>query len=354
MATRALPEQENDKQMRHSRRVYLLTSPRTASNLFVKMLNVEEQPNMATNSYYAGYFFMPAFCKRNDLDKWDVPYDNMAEDHKRIIRDDAQAAADHFRAFCESAKREGRVVFAKEHVNMMMKSTLLDQLIHGTPVESVPPSWVIHMDEATDRHSIRNPTFLPDDWLETFQPTFLIRHPALQIPSFYRVHLEGRGPNDTASRKAYMRATYTLVAFRQMYDFYAKHFRAHAPSSPWPLVIDAAELTAYPMDVMRHFCSIAGFDFSKCKFKWELASRETVDELPNNVERRAFSTLHASTGVLSGKTSLSVVDVEVEATKWKAEFGEEVAKEIETFVRRSLPDYVYLRRQRWSPSVRSD
>jgi len=306
---------------------------------------------MATNSYYGGYFFMPAWCKRNDLDRWDIPFDDLSEEHKKIIRDNTQADADHFHAFSKTAEQEGKAVFAKEHVYMMMKSTLLDQLVHGTRTEPAPNPWVVRMDEAVDRHSVLNPTFIPDNWLETFQPTFLIRHPALQIPSFYRVHLNGRGPNDTASRKAYMRATYTLAAIRQMYEFYARHLRAHSSSSPWPLVIDAAELTAYPTDVMHHFCTIAGFDFSKCKFSWELAPRETLDKLPNDVERQAFSTLHASTGVLSSKTKLAVVDIDVEAKTWKAEFGEDVAGEIESFVRRSLPDYEYLRRQRWIPSV---
>lgn len=54
-----------------------------------------------------------------------------------------------------------------------------------------------------------------------------------------------------------------------------------------------------------------------------------------------LKTLHGSGGIVQGKTSKGL-DIATEAEKWKAEFGEENAIELEKIVRANMPDYEYM------------
>lgn len=56
---------------------------------------------------------------------------------------------------------------------------------------------------------------------------------------------------------------------------------------------------------------------------------------------KMLKTLHGSGGIVQGKTSKGL-DIATEAEKWKAEFGEENAIELEKIVRANMPDYEYM------------
>jgi hypothetical protein len=56
-------------------------------------------------------------------------------------------------------------------------------------------------------------------------------------------------------------------------------------------------------------------------------------------------TLRASKGIIKEKAP-ATVDIDVEAEKWKEEFGPEAAAMVEKAVRDAMPDYEYLKERR--------
>ena len=71
--------------------------------------------------------------------------------------------------------------------------------------------------------SPHNETLFPDDFLNTLKPTFLIRHPALAFPSYYRAARRADGDQYLRSEQGQRvcRNIMTLHWSRELYIFYA-------------------------------------------------------------------------------------------------------------------------------------
>jgi hypothetical protein len=61
-----------------------------------------------------------------------------------------------------------------------------------------------------------------------------------------------------------------------------------------------------------------------------------------------MGTLNASTGIQTDKLSAGI-NIDAEAKKWKAEFGEYSGREIEKKVREAMGDYEWLKSRRTIP-----
>ena len=68
---------------------------------------------------------------------------------------------------------------------------------------------------------------------------------------------------------------------------------------------------------------------------------EAAELIPNVMERRFLSTVLSSSSVIKEKTSMGVV-IEVEAKKWREEFGEEMGEQMEKWARAAMPDYEFM------------
>lgn len=131
---------------------------------------------------------------------------------------------------------------------------------------------------------------------------------------------------------------------RNLYSLYKdvifKNTTTHDTEDVWPIVLEAESVLCNPA-LIRKYCKLVGLEEEKLKFTWNAAA-EGDDLLRNPVASRMSDTLNASTGLIKGKLTTEI-DLDVEAGKWREEFGEVVGEKIERWVRDAMPDYEFLK-----------
>ncbi|KAI1439188.1 hypothetical protein GGR50DRAFT_684948 [Xylaria sp. CBS 124048] len=321
------------------KRYWLLTSPRTASNLLIRILNLDAQGVPAAR--LGGYFFFP-----NALTRVKMCVRPVSEWTPEEYAEVNEAAKGCFRALqnhVEAAEAAGHKVFIKEHIGFICSVYSDAEVFNGGPVENArPPGSIEPMHGLTTAtQSALNFTCLPDEFLKTWHPTFLIRHPAMQLPSNYRTALTEVKMDGVGRHKPELYETEgTLKFVRGLHDFYVNHF---GKDSIWPLVLDADDIIETP-EIVAKYAGLVGLDASKLKLSWDKITQEKYEQLIP-AEKVMLSTIHASTGIIKEKAAGNI-DIDVEAVKWRAEFGEEGAKNLVRWVRQMMPDYEYLRSRR--------
>ncbi|PKX89076.1 uncharacterized protein P174DRAFT_455272 [Aspergillus novofumigatus IBT 16806] len=143
-----------------------------------------------------------------------------------------------------------------------------------------------------------NETLLPDGVLLRCLPAFLIWHPALKFPSYYRVMLSF----EDGDRQKLEKMTNDFGG-----DLHPA-VDAHAP------------------ELLRHFCDVVGLNASKIRFEWEAVDQEKLTQDP--VRMRTRATLMTSSGIMPCKTFRGL-SAEDEAVKWRAEFRGPVATRLQ-------------------------
>ena len=327
------------------RRFWLLTYPRTASNLLLKILALEDQPTLLPNSKTC-YFFLPTLRIRMGLKGiYGKHPDSWTPEQRGDLMQSYQASFDNLQRHIDTAATQRKDIFVKEHVPWLMEPVAETKFVFGEGSIRESP-WTVQAIPSQIR-SEGNETVLPDAFLKTWLPTFLIRHPALAFPSSYRTCIDNEGIEAAKAQGGIHTLEMTLHWSRSLYDWYAKHFGQSNSRSDeeisWPIVLDADDIMTNPELVLR-YCKIIGFDPTKIKSSWAVATAEQLEKM-GPVERRMRSTLSASTGIVSGKTSADL-DIGEEARKWRIEFGQEEGDKMERWVRAALPDYEYLKARR--------
>ncbi len=333
------------------KRIWLLTHPRTASNLLVRILNLQHQPALrapdadtrSADDYE--YFFIstvPLRIKLANRASEDWSQDEYAEMAQLL-----QSSADQLRTHVDNAK--GRLVFVEEHL-MWMLSPEAEDLAKGTTDNRSSfwkaqfPQPTVHCEDSAMSWQIRNDTIFPDSFLRTWIPTFMIRHPALVFPSLYRTSVDLEGPEDARKNANGMfRLEMTWRWSRSLYQWYNREWEQGSTTSP-PVIIDADDIILRPEIVLK-YCELVGLESDKCRFQWEHASIEEEDGM-NFIERRMKSSLLSSSGILQQGKVAAGLEIQAEAHKWKGEFGEEEAKKIEKWVAAAMPDYEFLKERR--------
>ncbi|KAM5343886.1 hypothetical protein ACJ41O_012423 [Fusarium nematophilum] len=326
-----------DKESRQRPRYWLLTSPRTASNLLVKLLNLDEQGVRPAQG--GGYFFLPSVPQHFDLNN--KPMDTWTQEERTGLDDIHQECFDRLQEHIFAAEREGQITFVKEHVMMLNNPFFEAQHVYGTKhVPGEPKSLLMKGIKHPSLDPSRSPlnlTLLPDEFLKTWNPTFLIRHPAMVLPSLYRTCLCDIEMNGfTRAKKEPMAAEVTTKWVRSLYDLYSAHF---VDDPLWPIVLDADDIMTCPALVAK-YAQLAGLDDRKVRYSWDKASEEKVNKL-SSAEQRMLSSINASTKVDTTKVAGSI-DIGEEAVKWRNEFGMEGAQKLEQWVRDAMPDYKFL------------
>lgn len=168
---------------------------------------------------------------------------------------------------------------------------------------------------------------VPDTFLLTWQPIFLIRNPALMFPSF------ARAAGDTGRKldRSYNDAVMTLAWTRDLYCWYTER-------GVQPLLVDADDVMG-SSGVVREVCRRSGMEPDAVITKWGLESSD------NPMLGRYKSTINGSTGIIPGKDSAGL-DLEVLKRDWVDAFGTVCGHRIGRWVDESMPDYEYLREQR--------
>ena len=163
-----------------SRRFSLLTYPRTASNLLIRILSLDDQPSLPSEGKKE-YFFLPTVGLRlgqsktagRHLKEW-----TQEERHDMMNR--YQISFEALQAYVDMAAAQGKNVFVKEHAPWMMEPVAETKWAFGKNSIHESP-WTVKT-SLDPTHSTFNETVLPDEFLKTWLPTFLIRHPALVFP----------------------------------------------------------------------------------------------------------------------------------------------------------------------------
>ncbi|KAI0466871.1 hypothetical protein F4859DRAFT_286926 [Xylaria cf. heliscus] len=317
-------------------RYWLLTMPRTASNMLVRILNLDEQGVRPARN--GGYFFFPGMIARLGL--YDKPSENWTPEEHAAVKAGTQKSFDALQDHLEAAEEEGQKIFVKEHVSFLNSPFYEQEYGYGKAEDCLLETAQARGFTQSTRSSL-NFTSLSDEFLKTWYPTFLIRHPALMFPSLYRtaqkgIEMDGKG----RSRPEPYEVEATLKFARTLYEFYSDHF---GQNSQWPVLLDADDIMASPEIVMR-YAELVGLDPDKLQFSWEKASQEKIDKM-HHAEKVMLGTINASTGVDKGKMAGNI-NIDTEAGKWRDEFGEEGGRKLERWVRNAMPDYEYLRSKR--------
>ncbi|CAG7564523.1 unnamed protein product [Fusarium equiseti] len=326
------PEQPSS--LRPDTRHMFVTGPRTASHLLMRILNIKGQG--AHPTWNNGYFWLQAMNLRTDAHK--NPMKEWPAEEKKSIEDMEQKCFNNLLEYIKNAEAEGNKVMFKEHALLLNHSFFESQRIHGEwATVGEPQDLEGYPDGLSTARSSLNKTILSDDFLKTFRPTFLIRHPALSIPSLFRaVRHEG-------FKREIKELNHTETSFfwpRKLLESYEAQKNNGGEE---PLVIDADNMMTSP-DLMLKYARLAGLDPDKLQFSWEKAPKEVTDSHPPIVQYMLGS-LDSSDKVDLGKVA-GDVDIDVEAAKWREEFGEIAGDNLETHVRAAMSDYEYMRSKR--------
>lgn len=194
---------------------------------------------------------------------------------------------------------------------------------------------------ATGPLSLTNPTFLPDDFLLSWQPLFLIRHPALTFESWYR--MESRVATVELDSPKFDSFT-SFRCSRHLYDWYVS--KLPAPASPSldsdgtvaspPLVIDADDVIM--REPVERLCELLKMDPLHLIWEWDATN---MPESTNSRSKAFMGCLWQSTSIDTTKTSKGI-DIAARHEQWKAEFGVEPADVLLRRVSDAMEDYSYL------------
>ncbi|EPE29790.1 hypothetical protein GLAREA_00950 [Glarea lozoyensis ATCC 20868] len=326
----------------------LITNTRTASNLAVKILNPTAQPSVHPAKLLGGYYFFPALMKANSIDVRGKPVSLWTASEHTQMASIYQSCFDSFVAYHADATAAGKHAFAKEHANFFFGPTSIAEIV--SPGVEEEGKWMMKFQDGREgTRSSLNETVMPDEFLNVISPVFLIRHPALSFPSFER-QMRGMPYEIVKSVQVERRIAMTYKFTRSLFAYFTARFEKHpaADGVKWPLVIDADDLIQHE-ELVVEVGELMGMGREKMRFTWEKATQEYLDGLPTPM-LSMLGTLHASTGIQTDKLSKGI-DIDVEAKKWKVEFGEEAGKEIEELVRVAMPDYEFLKGRRMLPKA---
>ncbi|KAJ5911687.1 uncharacterized protein N7473_000990 [Penicillium subrubescens] len=339
-------------------RLLIITYPRTASNLLMQILNMPEQPNTLCEEN-GGYFFLPALLRMRQLGMMERPYSEWSQEQRSEIQDLFQDCFDKLQAQAADAQAAGKRIVAKEHAPAMIDPLSLMRFGSTQQELALMPDgpWKIQLpDEWSQAKSLDcimddlfcNDTVLPNAFLMTWLPTFLIRNPIVAFPSYYRVFHSARNAHKRQMKyaKGQMNRTMTMRWTRRLYDWYMNIWQQQKrckECQQGPVILDADDILTSPEE-LKKYCRLVGLDETKLQFSWKPLSEEEVAKC-HPLKQRMRDTLHASSGIQKDKLA-GDRNLETELVEWKDEFGEEEGLQLREWVVAAMPDYVYLRDRR--------
>ncbi|KAF2729298.1 hypothetical protein EJ04DRAFT_396098, partial [Polyplosphaeria fusca] len=342
----------------------LFTNPRTASHLLTKLLNLPDQDTVYRHPD-DGYIFMRPTLMRLKQGLGGRAVTGWTVHNCKSVQFSFQKSSEDLIKWRAAAEKINRGAFLKFHCADLIEPVSETRQLHGADSAKDLEPWTVKLKKDSKMSGARTPlneTCLPDAVLKTWKPTFLIRHPALVLPSLMRADLDvGHDvlfEHDNKAKaaeytKAWEDARRWSVSFhwqRQLLEFYLTQLspserRTVEPDVTFPVVLDADDIQApNAPKLMRLYTSAVGLDPAAVKFEWSAAKQEEVEEM-NHFEKRLLDTISASTGIVPGKTAQGIV-IEDEKAKWREEFGELVGGKLGVWVEDAIEDYEWMRKWR--------
>ncbi|KAE9364026.1 hypothetical protein N431DRAFT_448566 [Stipitochalara longipes BDJ] len=319
---------------------WLITYPRTGSNLLWRILSKDQQPGFLEGR--TEYFFFPVTAYRSDSGVYAKNVDDWTDKERQAMKTSYQECFDSLSSSLAKAKAEGKRFFAKEHSSFMVQPPATSRLFFGD--ENVKEgAWQVNFEGVEEpKYSVEsiNELVIPESFLSLANPTFLIRHPALVFESQYRARISIEGKEQAKASMPIVPLEMTMRWPRKMYDWYLEYFaKAQPTNTMWPIVLDADDVMTN-RDLVRHYATLIGMDSAKLQFTWEPFIPEAMS-LREELISKLTVTINASTGVIESKAGLGL-DLDTKAQEWKEEFGEEEGKKLEKLVREAMPDYEFM------------
>ncbi|KAJ3856517.1 hypothetical protein EV368DRAFT_32220 [Lentinula lateritia] len=371
-----------DGETKQPRRIALFSHPRTNSNMFTKLF--ASQPDIVQHTYpfMPGYMWGPDRRLGYKSKEVEDMYATLKSNYDTLTTQ--QSLDDLQRAFAET---EAQIPLTKEHVCFMIhpKVVAKDLAEYSYPEYPLKP-LVDHkydtdspsaLENAANAAILTNPTFVPDRFINTLTPIFIIRNPIRMIPSWYKNTSENFGATTKESEWPF---TATFHWCRILYDYYDNYFKAH-PRLGYPilpLVVDGDDLVLHTEDIMTQLCDHIHLDSSAVKYTWESgdpysswpaaaapddlktpAVKKVIDAFGGNVARstgvirdaevRLILTAFSRFSWCQQKYS-KPLNLEEEGNKWAEIWGKEVADDLVESVKKAMVDYDYMLQRRIRPT----
>ena len=245
------------------RRFYVISHPRTASNLLLRILALDSQPEVQKheNNFGSGYFFVRSTRMEDELGLLGKNVDTWTKAEKDQVKEVYQLGFERMEKYIASAEANGKIAVIKgiqflvlmlrgmifittrlfgpnlprslcltnenifiEHGTVLTEPTSRSNFLFGQAnVQETP--WMVQVPKRyglNPSRSLLNHTILPDEVLATILPTFLIRHPALVFPSHYR-SLRDVGMKFVTENFSRLNVLCTFHWIRSQYDWWNNH-----------------------------------------------------------------------------------------------------------------------------------
>lgn len=209
------------------RRFYLITHPRTASNLLVRILALNDQPAVQKHKANAGggYFFLPATHLEGNLGLRGKNLDYWTEDEKNQMREKVQECFNNMEEYVATAQANDKIAFIKEHSLLLIEPTAKTRVLSGKAnCQDLP--WTVQVPGKYGSKLTRSPlnqTLFPDEVLGTWLPTFLVRHPALVLPSQYRAMRDIKVIDTNVKDNSPLEIALSFRWIRSLYDWWSEY-----------------------------------------------------------------------------------------------------------------------------------
>lgn len=328
------------------RRIFVISHPRTSSNLFIRLL--ESHPALGIKSYPYLFAFMigPEGPSRRTKDVKAPFIEKMRQEYSKAT---FQYQFEDMERSIAEIEAQGKIPVVKEHAYCMMyphklwdnEKTLIAPIVDkflDLPEADRQRSEA----KKTPSFPIPNPTFLPDRLFGTFIPILTIRHPCRMISSLRRA-LQPMGapfPDEDSSVDTQFKW------LRMVYECYKAWFvtpegieaaGGASIAEHLPIIVDGDKLVNDPQGQMETLCRILNLDPSKIQYTWDVREPESKGQA------MFVGTLSKSTGIIKGKDGSDKIPVlEEEVKKWTDEWDQKSAEEMKYFVQQTMEDYNYL------------
>jgi hypothetical protein len=322
------------------------------------MLGLDDQPGMATGDDRGGYVFLPVNKLMNRMGLRSKKIAHWTEEELKKVKELYQCCFDEFQQLLVKALENNNSVYIKEHIHFLIDPPKLSEYLFGPEGEGlVRDPWILQLqtpfiaekDGASSIDSV-NVTLLPDAFLRTWKPTFLIRHPALAFPSLYRALSKSQHLSMKSEDVMLGQHCMTLRWTRMLYDWYIRYYAQNATSeagggggTKWPIVLDADDVMSNPKLVER-YCVCLGMDPRRLLFSWRQATDEELSHM-DSATKRYLGTLLDSDGIRTDKIG-GDINIHKQADIWRKEFGIRVGETMKQLVNNAMPDYEFLRAKR--------
>ncbi|KAI5361287.1 Putative P-loop containing nucleoside triphosphate hydrolase [Septoria linicola] len=326
-------------------RCMLITIPRSCSNLLVRILALDRQEHIK----HGGYHFLHTMIHMSNDHLIDNAPETWSDEQKLAIHELIHGGISKLE---EDVKFEDdtTTAFTKEHCHTLVEPTHISRFVNGPPnknePESAPLRWSIPGYESL--YTELNETILPDAYLLSWRPVFLIRHPIRVFESAWgsmndvfkhSAETMTRGSDDK-SKEATIKANMTYKFHRTLYNFYVSR-------GVRPILIDADDLIVHTQAITQKLAQQIGLDPSKLLYEWEALSEAELAK--QEVQFRIMlSSLHASKGVQADKLGCDAGTPTEQVPRWTEKFGEKAALELKERVEASLADYEWLCKRKMS------